>query len=103
MDLYKIIKREPEKKSCLEKFGKAMLVIGAVAAVGVLVLAFYKKWKECQAIKADADDFDDEWFCDCDEYVVNDADSEGFEPECVCCPDESQAEVEYEEKEDKDI
>lgn len=102
MDLYKIIRRETEKKSKLETFAKVMLVIGAVAAVGILVLALYKKWKECHCSDSEYDDFDDEWFCDCDECTDEyGPECDRFEPECVDCPDE--AEIEYEEKEDKEI
>lgn len=106
MDLYKMIKREPLRKSKFETFIKVVLVIGSIAAVCMLALALYKKWKECNICSANDDDFDDEWFCDCDEcadeYDFADED-EDIEPECVACPDESQAEVEYEEKEDKEI
>ena len=84
MDLYRIIKGEPEKKSCTEKIVKLAIVIGSIAAVGILVLALYKKWKECKAADTEYDDFDDEWFCDCDE-CAEECDSE---PECVCCPEE---------------
>lgn len=106
MDLYRIIKREPIKKSKFENFMKVVLVIGSIAAISMLALTLYKKWKECNVGCACDDDFDDEWFCDCDEcsdeYDFDD-ETEDIEPECVACPDESQAEVEYEEKEDKEI
>lgn len=102
MDLYKIIKREPEKKSGWEIFLKVLVVVSAVAATGLLVMALYKKWKECTAVAYGEDNIDDEWFCDCDECSDEDNDGD-FEPECVCECDESQAEVEYEEKEDEEI
>ena len=86
MDLCRIIKREPEKKSGADKLIKAMIVIGSIAAAGLLVLALYKKWKECNCADLGYDDFDDEWFCDCDDCGGFD---ESGEPECVCCPDES--------------
>jgi len=95
MDLYKLIKKQ-EKKSAGEILIKVVLVFGAIAAITLLLAALYKKWQKCTAISVN-DDFDDEWFCDCgcDDNCCTDAN--------VCCPGESDAEVEYEAKENKDI
>jgi len=85
MDFYKLIKK-PGKKSACEILVKTIIVVGALAAITLLVCALYRKWKKCTTISVD-NDFDDEWFCDCDE------------PENACCAGECDAEGNCEDKE----
>ena len=92
MDLYKLIKKQ-EKKSASEILVKTIIVVGAVAAIALLVAALYKKWRKCTTISPDTE-FEDEWFCDCN---ANDT-SCCCDDENVCCPG-GQAEGNCEDKE----
>ena len=106
MDLYKLIKKQ-EKKSASEILIKVIVVVGALAAITLLLAALYKKWQKCTSISVN-DDFDDEWFCDCgcdDNSCVSSREhtDDCCTDENCCCPGESGAEVEYEAKKDKGI
>lgn len=103
MDLYRLIRKEPEKKSALDTLLKIVIIIGAIAAAGLLVAALCKKLKECKWFKSkcclsDDEEFIKECFCGCEDdcrtecadtdCCGSEADKDGSE--CCCCGAESQ-------------
>jgi competence protein ComGF len=108
MNLYKLVKREPEKKSGLEIFVDIALAVLSISALLFIVYTLYKKWKRSTLVQASDDDFNDEWFCDCDDCSdedsasVDDGSADAVKTVKVDT-EESEAEIEYEDKEDIEL